>query len=124
MMAVTSFVDMFQNGFGVCQEVVMVLGIALAAVGAILLGAPAAIAAIVAAVVAVVATVVILVKENWESICEVLSSIGEWIMTNVIEPIGEIFHELWESITEIFTSLWEGICEIWNNASTCLMKWW
>lgn len=118
MMAVTSFVDMFQNGFGVCQEVVMVLGIALAAVGAILLGAPAAIAAIVAAVVAVVATVVILVKENWESICEVLSSIGEWIMTNVIEPIGEIFHELWESITEIFTSLWEGICEIWNNAST------
>ena len=72
MMAVTSFVDMFQNGFGVCQEVVMVLGIALAAVGAILLGAPAAIAAIVAAVVAVVATVVILVKENWETICEVL----------------------------------------------------
>ncbi len=118
MMAVTSFVDMFQNGFGVCQEVVMVLGIALAAVGAILLGAPAAIAAIVAAVVAVVATVVILVKENWETICEVLSSIGEWIMTNVIEPIGEIFHELWESITEIFTSLWDGICEIWNNAST------
>ena len=118
MMAVTSFVDMFQNGFGVCQEVVMVLGIALAAVGAILLGAPAAIAAIVAAVVAVVATVVILVKENWESICEVLSSIGEWIMTNVIEPIAEIFHELWESITEIFTSLWDGICEIWDNAST------
>lgn len=117
MMAVTSFVDMFQNGFGVCQEVVMVLGIALAAVGAILLGAPAAIAAIVAAVVAVIATVVILVKENWESICEVLSSVGEWIMTNVIEPIGEIFHELWESITEIFTGLWEGICEIWNNAS-------
>ncbi len=118
MMAVTSFVDMFQNGFGVCQEVVMVLGIALAAVGAILLGAPAAIAAIVAAVVAVVATVVILVKENWETICEVLSSVGEWIMTNVIEPIGEIFHELWENITEIFTSLWDGICEIWDNAST------
>lgn len=43
-MSVTSFVDMFQNGFGVCQEVVMVLGIALAAVGAVLLGAPAAIA--------------------------------------------------------------------------------
>ena len=51
ILAVTNFVDMFVNGFSAIKEVLMVVGIALAAVGAVILGAPALVAAAVAGIV-------------------------------------------------------------------------
>lgn len=42
----------------------MVIGVAIAAVGAIILGAPAAVAAVVAAIVAAVATAIVLIKNT------------------------------------------------------------
>lgn len=77
--AVTSFVSMFRNGFSVVKEILMVLGIALAAVGAVILGAPATIAAVVAGIIAAVATLAVVVKEHWESIAAFFGKIGDGI---------------------------------------------
>lgn len=118
VLAVTSFVSMFQGGFNIVKEIIMLVGIALAAVGAVLLGAPAAIAAIVAGIVAVVATLVILIKDNWESICAFFAGLPEWFRTNVIEPVVGFFRGLIESVSGFFSMLWENICLIWSTVST------
>lgn len=63
--AVTNFWDMLKNGFDWLNEILMVVGIAIAAVGAVILGAPAAVAAVIAAIVAAVATAVVLINCTW-----------------------------------------------------------
>lgn len=76
IIAVKNFVDMFQNGFSVVKEVLMVVGIAIAAVGAVILGAPIAVAAVVAGIIAAVATLVIVIKEHWD---EIVAAFNAWI---------------------------------------------
>lgn len=116
-LAVTSFVTMFQDGFSVVKEILMLVGIALAAVGAVLLGAPAAIAAIVAGIVAVVATLVIIIKDNWEAICSFFAGLPEWFRVNVIEPVVAFFRGFIENVSGFFSTLWENICLIWSTVS-------
>lgn len=70
VLGVTNFFDMWKNGFSWLREALMILGIALAAIGAIILGAPALIAGVVAGIVAAVATLVIVIKDNWDKIAE------------------------------------------------------
>ncbi|MEI3219699.1 MAG: hypothetical protein V8S08_08935 [Lachnoclostridium sp.] len=57
-------IDMFQNGFSVVKDILMGVGIALAAVGAVILGAPALVASVVAAIIFAVANLVIVIKEH------------------------------------------------------------
>lgn len=97
--AVASFVDMFINGFSAVKEVIMLVGIALATVGAILLGVAAFPAVVVAAIIAAVATIVILVKEHWTEICDFFS--------NLVENIGQFFSNLWENIKGVFSTIGE-----------------
>ena len=87
----------------------MVVGIALAAVGAVILGAPAMVAGIVAAVVAVVATLVVVVKEHWAAICGFFAGVGQWFQENVIQPVAGFFTGLWASSVQTASSCWEGI---------------
>ena len=75
---VTSFMDMFTNGFSVGGEVLLIFGAALTAVGAILLGAPALIAAAVAAVVIAVENIIIAIQTMPEEFANTINSIGEW----------------------------------------------
>ena len=74
ILAVTNFVDMFKNGFSVVKDILMGLGIALAAVGAVILGAPAAVAAAVGGIVFAVAILVMAIKQHWD---EILSFVSE-----------------------------------------------
>ena len=73
---------------------------------------------IVAAIAAVVAIIVLCV-EYWdvivqavknaiEKVKEVLITIGEWINTNVIQPVVNFFKSLWEGIKAV----WDGICNV------------
>lgn len=116
ILAITNFVKMLIDGFDWLNEILMVVGTALAAVGAVVLGAPAAVAAVVAGIVAAVGTIVVVVHDNWDAICEWFSGVGEWINTNVIEPIVGFFKGLWERISGFFTNLWNDITTIWNTA--------
>lgn len=79
ILAVTNFVDMFRNGFSIIKGILMGVGIALAAVGAVLIGAPAAVAAAVAGIVYAVANLVILIKEHFDEIVAFLQSLPEKI---------------------------------------------
>lgn len=114
ILAVTNFVSMLMEGFSWIKEIAMVVGTALAAVGAVILGAPALIAAIVAAVVAAVGTIVVVIHDNWDAICEWFSSVAEWIETNVIQPVIDCFRNLWNDVSGFFNSLWNDITSIWT----------
>lgn len=111
ILAVTNFVDMFINGFNAVKELLMVVGVALAAVGAVILGAPAAIAAAVAGVIAAAATLVVVIKDNWTAIVEffkgIPAKIGE-VVDSVIEwfsQIPEKSGEILDLVVDFFTGL-------------------
>lgn len=74
--AIASFVDMFVHGFSWVKEILMVVGIALAAVFAVILGAPILIAAAVAGIIAAIATIAIIIKDNWDKIVEFVMNLG------------------------------------------------
>lgn len=129
ILAVTNFVDMFVNGFNAVKEVLMVVGIALAAVGAVILGAPALVAAAIAAIVAAVATAVILIKEHWDEIVEWFksipdklselgSTIAEWF-SGVLDSIGEFI----DSVVEWFTELPGKIIEAISTLAESFVEW-
>lgn len=136
ILAVTNFVDMFQNGFSVVKDILMGVGIALTAVGAVILGAPATVAAAIAGIVFAVANLVIVIKEHWDQISEFIKQIPDkvgqilddviawltewgsnvltWISTNVpkfVESIVKFFSELpkkvWTWLVNTFNKLVE-----------------
>lgn len=121
VLAVTNFVDMFVNGFNAINEILMIVGIAIAGFGAVMLGIVSGpVAAVVGAIVAAVATLVILVKEHWEqikqafidawnAICDAWNSACDWFNTNVIEPIAQFFSDLANTIEEIWNTVVEWI---------------
>lgn len=74
--AIASFIDMFMNGFSWVKEILMVVGIALAAVFAVIIGAPVIAAAAVAGIIAAIATLVIVIKDNWDKIVEFIMNLG------------------------------------------------
>ena len=129
VLAVTNFVDMFVNGFNAIKEVLMVVGIALAAVGAVILGVPALVAAVVAGIVAAVATAVVLIKEHWDQIVEFFksvpeklselgSAISEWF-SGVLDSIGEFI----DSAVEWFTELPGKIIEAISSLAESFVEW-
>lgn len=128
VLAATSFFDMWNNGFSLAKEAVMLVGIALAAVGAVLLGVPAAVAAIVAGIVAAVATAAVVIHEHWdeikeaalnawESIKEAWNAAGEWFSENVITPVVEFFSGLWENVSALASEAWQSVQEVWSAVS-------
>lgn len=113
--AVSSFVDMWNNGWSIIGEILKDLGIALVAVGAVILGVVTGpVAAIVAAVVAAVSTIIILVKEHWEDIKKVFGKVADWFSKNVIEPVKTFFKDLGEKISGFFTTAWKKIKVVWK----------
>lgn len=120
VMAVTNFFGMLKDGFSWVKEALMVIGVAVAAVGAVILGAPALVAAVVAGIVAAVATLVVVIKDHWtqivdffkgipDKIGEVVDSVVAWFqelpgristwLTNTIMAISEWGSELYTNIT-------------------------
>lgn len=95
--AISNFVNMFVNGFSWINEILMVVGVALTAVGAVILGAPALITAVIAGIVAAVGTLVVVIKENWEAI-------KDWT-ANLVESVGDFFSGLWKGIQLIWSAV-------------------
>lgn len=72
----------------------------------------AAIAAVIAIIILCIKywdEIVIAVQNAWEWIKQTLSVVGEWINTNVIQPVLEFFAGLWDGITSAFSAAWEWI---------------
>lgn len=117
ILSIVNFVKMLKDGFSWVNEILMVIGVALATIGAILAGVAALPAVIVGAIVAAVSTIVVLVKDNWNTICELFSTVGEWFSGNVIEPVVSFFKDMWKTISGFFSSLWKDIVTVWQGAS-------
>lgn len=105
--AFTNFFAMLTDGFNWVNELLMLLGIAIAAVGAIILGAPAAVAGVVAGIIAAVATLVVVVKEHWNEIWAFIKSVGV--------GIGQTIKALVQTIVIIVTGLIGAINTILNT---------
>lgn len=117
ILSIVNFVKMLKDGFSWINEILMVIGVALATIGAILAGVAALPAVIVGAIVAAAATIAVVVKDNWNAICELFSTVGEWFNGNVIEPVVSFFKNMWETISGFFGSLWNDIVTVWQGAS-------
>lgn len=128
VLAVTNFITMLQDGFSWFNEILMLVGIAIGTIGAIMLGAPAAVASIVGAIVAAIATAVVVIVENWdkikefflevwEKIEEVWTNVSTWFNENIITPVVDFFETAVEDISTFFSDLWEGIKEVWSTVS-------
>lgn len=117
ILSIVNFVKMLKDGFSWVNEILMVIGVALATIGAILAGVAALPAVIVGAIVAAVATIIVVVKDNWNTVCELFSTVGEWFNGNVIEPVVSFFKDMWKTISGFFGSLWKDIVTVWQGAS-------
>ena len=102
-----SFFDMWNEGFSWASEALMLFGVALGAVGALILGAPALVTGVIAGIVAVVSTAAILIKNNWDSICA-------WFDQSIKE-VGEFYNALGKSIVQYFSNAWANTQEKWAN---------
>lgn len=111
ILAVTSFVDMFKNGFSVVKDILMGVGIALVAVGAVILGAPAAVAAAVAGIVFAVANLVILIKDHWDQIVEFFTGLPEKI-GEAVQAIIEWFKQIPDKVAEVVDSVVQFFSEL------------
>lgn len=117
ILSIVNFVKMLKDGFSWVNELLMVIGVALATIGAILAGVAALPATIIGAIVAAVATIVVVVKDNWSAVCELFSTVGDWFNGNVIEPVVSFFKDMWKTISGFFGSLWKDIVTVWQGVS-------
>ena len=114
-MGISGFVSQWQNGANLASAAVTGIGVAIAAVGAVLLGAPAAVAAIVAGVVFAIAEGAALIHDHWDEI----KAWGK----RTAESLGDSFKETWADIKNRFAqaktdlaSDFEGIKQFGVNA--------
>lgn len=123
--AITNFFSMWREGFSWLKEALMVIGIAIAAVGAVILGAPALVSGVIAGIVATVATFAILIHDNWDSIKKFTSDIWESIKStvkNAWDKIGSTVLDAWNKIkstcTNLGNSIKTGVTNAWNGLKT------
>lgn len=116
VVAVLNFISMLQNGFSWTNEALMLVGIAIAAVGAVILGAPAAVAAVVAGIVAAVATLVVLIVQYGDKIKEKLQSVDDFLQGVFLKDWKQVFGTaLGECMNMFFAdvkNLWDSIKKI------------
>lgn len=115
--AISNFITMLKNGFSWLHEALMLVGVAVTAVGAVILGVAAAPAALVAAITAATATAVVLIKDHWSEIKAVFSKVRDWFNTNVIKPVSGFFKGLCKDVSGFFSSLWKNISGVWKTVS-------
>lgn len=121
VMAVMNFFGMLKDGFSWVKEALMVIGIAIAAVGAVILGAPVLVAAVVAGIVAAVATLVVVIKDHWTQIVDFFKGIPDKI-GEVVDSVVAWFQELpgristW--LTNTITAISEWGSELYTNITT------
>lgn len=136
-MAVTSFFDMWNEGFSWAKELVMALGVALVAIGAVLLGLVSGpIAALVAAIVAVIATIAIVIHDHWDEIKAWWTNTAVPAIKRAAEAVGNFikgalqalfdfstlgFRLTWKAlqvlINEILPWIGDFLSKVWNNIS-------
>lgn len=118
--AVLSFIDIVKNGASVLNEIMLGVGLALAAVGAVIMGAPALVAGVVAGVVFVVANAVAWIIRHWDEIVAAVKAGWEKIkevFNKFIEGIQDLAAKFGEWISDMFSRFWNFITDIAKNVA-------
>ena len=113
--ALTSFIQMWNNGWTTIGQIVMTIGAVIAGVGvALLAGASLVLGGVIGLIVAAVAGIVILIKEHWDEICEwwdgVKKVISEWW-----DNLKQGWSDFWDSVGEKWTKFKEDFSQAWSN---------
>lgn len=103
-LTITNFIKMLENGFSWANEALMVLGIAITALGAVILGVPGLVAGVVAGVVAAIATAVVLIKEHWTEIKEFFKGVING-MIDFVEGFGIAFVRMINAVIDALNKL-------------------
>ena len=119
VLAVTSFVDMWKNGFSKVKAVLTVLGTTLAGVGLVLAGIAAWPAIIVAALVGALAVSVVYIKDHLTQIKEFFSSVGDWCV-EVFNNAFDIIKNFFSSLRSFFSSAWDSIKSVFSTIGTAI----
>ncbi len=118
VLAVSAFVDAWQNGSSLITTAIEAIGLAIAAVGAVLLGAPAAVAAAVAAVVFIIANAAADIHTHWDEIkawgAETAASVKDSFASGWRDIKAE-GQALWDSTVESFSGLKEAGIAVWEG---------
>lgn len=91
LVAVINFLDMFRNGWDDTKGILMIVGIAVAALAAAFLGVPGVIAGVVASIIAVVATLAIFIRNHFDEIKEFVSGVWGEIRTKASEAWDTVY---------------------------------
>ena len=111
-LAVGSVIDMIKNGWSVISTILEAIGLAIAAVAAVVLGLEVAIAAAVAATVFVITQAIILIHDHWAEI------------TAFIKSIIDSMAAWWKAFGQLLVSAWQTACNnvknAWSNVTNTL----
>lgn len=110
VLAIHEFVDMWKNGWDIISEILKDLGIALAVVGAILLGVPTTVALVVGGVIAVVTSLVVVIHEHWDDI-------KNWSL-KTCDNIKEGITKRWNNVKDFLTNKVKDIRTTVSNTFT------
>ena len=121
------FGKMWKEGVTVADGALALLGVALGAIGAIILGAPATVALAVAGIVAVLGGIALAVHEHWDDITNWWNSTAKPAITGWFDGIKEKHEEFnqtvalgWDILKNTLATKWE---EIKTGFSTFISEW-
>lgn len=117
-LAIFNFVKMITDGFSWLNEILMVIGVGLAAVGAAIVSGHALVVGVVAAIIAAIGTAVVLIKDNWESIKSTFVNAGTWFVDNVGKPVASVFVKIKDNIVKVFQGAWIITKAVWIAVAT------
>lgn len=124
--SLSHFFKMWNEGFSLGNEVLMLVGVTLAGIGAVVLGAPATVAATVGAIVAAITSAIIIIKDNWDSIVQWFKDVINGLVNNTIIPVkndvvrivGEIvtdFKNTGIAIKDFFKGIINGLISLFES---------
>lgn len=85
---------------------------------ALLTNLPALISGVGALIMGLVAALPSLLQAVWETITLFFAPLGAWFDTNVIQPVGKFFADLWQGIKDGVSSAWDWICSVFSVAGS------
>ena len=128
-------IDMWINGWNGMSTALQALGIALAAIGVILIagltGGAALVVAAIAGIIFAIEQIAIVVHDNWDvisqffsdlwdSIVDIFSTAVNWVKSNVIDPILALNEAFKTRVNAIFEGIWIIIKALWITVG----GWW
>lgn len=120
--ALKSFFLMLTEGFSIGKELAMLFGIALTAVGAIIIGFPATVVAAVAGIVAAVSTLIVAWDKIWEGIKNIVKNALDAIGGFIIGIKDYFAQKMEECGGNIIVGLARGIADAARSLARALLQ--